>query len=126
MRLLELCRAKAFGGLEIHVSDFSTWIAGSRPDVELFLGVGRDTRLDRRLTPLGRPMLRFDRRRSLVPFGNILLGARRLARFVKDHCPVVEFGLVGKTMHKVDERIEVAQIEALKAIYARILRDYFA
>jgi succinyl-diaminopimelate desuccinylase len=48
------------------------------------------------------------------------------ARFVKDHCPVVEFGLVGKTMHQVDERVEVAQIEALKAIYGRILRDYFA
>lgn len=48
------------------------------------------------------------------------------ARFVKDHCPVVEFGLVGKTMHQVDERVEVAQIHALKAIYARILRDYFA
>jgi len=85
MRLLELCLARAFGGLEIHVSDFSTWIAGSRPDVELFLGVGRDTRLDRRLTPLGRPMLRFDRRRGLVPFGDILLAARRLARFVKDN-----------------------------------------
>ena len=48
------------------------------------------------------------------------------ARFVKDHCPVVEFGLVGKTMHQVDERVEVAQIGQLKAIYARILRDYFA
>jgi len=48
------------------------------------------------------------------------------ARFVKDHCPVVEFGLVGKTMHQVDERVEVAQIHALKAIYARVLRDYFA
>ena len=48
------------------------------------------------------------------------------ARFVKDHCPVVEFGLVGKTMHQVDERVEVAQIHALKAIYSRILRDYFA
>ena len=48
------------------------------------------------------------------------------ARFVKDHCPVVEFGLVGKTMHQVDERIEAAQIEGLKAIYGRILRDYFA
>jgi acetylornithine deacetylase/succinyl-diaminopimelate desuccinylase-like protein len=48
------------------------------------------------------------------------------ARFVKDHCPVVEFGLVGKTMHQVDERVEVAQIVALKAIYSRILRDYFA
>ncbi len=48
------------------------------------------------------------------------------ARFVKAHCPVVEFGLVGKTMHQVDERVEVAQIHALKAIYSRILRDYFA
>lgn len=48
------------------------------------------------------------------------------ARFVKNHCPVVEFGLVGKTMHQVDERVEVAQIHQLKAIYARILRDYFA
>ncbi|MDW4549360.1 succinyl-diaminopimelate desuccinylase [Defluviimonas sp. D31] len=48
------------------------------------------------------------------------------ARFVKDHCPVVEFGLVGKTMHQVDERVEVAQIVELKAIYGRILRDYFA
>ena len=48
------------------------------------------------------------------------------ARFVKDHCPVVEFGLVGKTMHQVDERVEIAQIHQLKAIYARILADYFA
>ncbi|MBK5932747.1 succinyldiaminopimelate desuccinylase [Rhodovulum imhoffii] len=48
------------------------------------------------------------------------------ARFVKDFCPVVEFGLVGKTMHQVDERIEVAQIETLKQIYARMLADYFA
>ena len=48
------------------------------------------------------------------------------ARFVKNHCPVVEFGLVGKTMHAVDERVEVAQIVQLKAIYARILQDYFA
>ncbi|MDB5657936.1 MAG: succinyl-diaminopimelate desuccinylase [Cypionkella sp.] len=48
------------------------------------------------------------------------------ARFIKDHCPVVEFGLVGRTMHQVDERVEVAQIHALKAIYTRVLRDYFA
>lgn len=48
------------------------------------------------------------------------------ARFVKDHCPVVEFGLVGKTMHAVDERVEVAQIRKLKTIYTRILQDYFA
>lgn len=48
------------------------------------------------------------------------------ARFVKNHCPVVEFGLVGKTMHQVDERVEVAQIGQLKAIYGQILTDYFA
>lgn len=47
------------------------------------------------------------------------------ARFVKTHCPVVEFGLVGRTMHQVDERVEVAQIHQLKAIYSRILTDYF-
>ncbi|MGB3146595.1 MAG: M20/M25/M40 family metallo-hydrolase, partial [Paracoccaceae bacterium] len=48
------------------------------------------------------------------------------ARFVKDHCPVVEFGLVGRSMHEVDERVDVGQIGQLKAIYARILQDYFA
>lgn len=48
------------------------------------------------------------------------------ARFVKDHCPVVEFGLVGKTMHQVDENVPVEQIVQLKNIYARILKDYFA
>ncbi len=48
------------------------------------------------------------------------------ARFVKSHCPVVEFGLVGQTMHQVDERVEIADIHGLKAIYGRILADYFA
>lgn len=47
------------------------------------------------------------------------------ARFVKNHCPVVEFGLVGKTMHQVDERVAVEQIGQLKSIYNRILTDYF-
>lgn len=48
------------------------------------------------------------------------------ARFVKDHCPVVEFGLVGKTMHAVDECVSVEDIKGLKAIYTEILRGYFA
>lgn len=48
------------------------------------------------------------------------------ARFIKDHCPMVEFGLVGKTMHQVDEHVELAHIHQLKSIYSRILRDYFA
>ena len=48
------------------------------------------------------------------------------ARFVKDHCPVVEFGLVGRGMHEVDERVPVEDVRRLKAVYARILRDYFS
>ena len=48
------------------------------------------------------------------------------ARFVQHHCPVVEFGLVGKTMHQVDENVPVDQIHQLKNIYSRIIRDYFA
>ncbi|SFR16415.1 succinyl-diaminopimelate desuccinylase [Poseidonocella sedimentorum] len=48
------------------------------------------------------------------------------ARFVKDHCPVVEFGLVGRTMHQVDECVEIDHIHALKRIYSRCLARYFA
>ena len=48
------------------------------------------------------------------------------ARFVRAHCPVVEFGLVGRTMHQVDERVETAQIGRLASVYARILRTYLA
>ncbi|MTJ03081.1 MAG: succinyl-diaminopimelate desuccinylase [Sediminimonas qiaohouensis] len=47
------------------------------------------------------------------------------ARFIKDHCPVVEFGLVGQTMHQVDERVDIDQIQQLKAVYTRVLRDFF-
>jgi len=48
------------------------------------------------------------------------------ARFIKDYCPVVEFGLVGDTMHQVDERVPVADLERLTAIYRRIIDRYFA
>ena len=48
------------------------------------------------------------------------------ARFIKNHCPVVEFGLVGQTMHKVDENVETAHIYQLKDIYLQILTGYFA
>jgi succinyl-diaminopimelate desuccinylase len=47
------------------------------------------------------------------------------ARFIKDVCPVAEFGLVGQTMHKVDERVAVAEIEQLAEIYRVILERYF-
>ena len=48
------------------------------------------------------------------------------ARFITKYCPVVEFGLVGKTMHQIDERASIADIDQLTAIYARILESYFA
>lgn len=47
------------------------------------------------------------------------------ARFVQAHCPVVEFGLVGKTMHKVDEHVPVVEIQQLKRVYSRIIETYF-
>jgi succinyl-diaminopimelate desuccinylase len=48
------------------------------------------------------------------------------ARFIKDYCPVVELGLVGRTAHQVDERVAVADLHALAGIYRRILDRYFA
>ncbi|MEI5679991.1 MULTISPECIES: succinyl-diaminopimelate desuccinylase [unclassified Mesorhizobium] len=47
------------------------------------------------------------------------------ARFIKDYCPVVEFGLVGKTMHMVDERVPLADLETLTEIYGRFIQDWF-
>ncbi len=47
------------------------------------------------------------------------------ARFIKDYCPVIEFGLVGATMHKVDENVAIADILQLSDIYERILDSYF-
>ena len=47
------------------------------------------------------------------------------ARFIKDFCPVVEFGLVGQTMHKVDEHVAAEDIVKLTAIYLQVLETYF-
>ncbi len=48
------------------------------------------------------------------------------ARFITHYCPVVEFGLVGQTMHQVDERVSVADLRALTTIYRKIIDRYFA
>ncbi len=48
------------------------------------------------------------------------------ARFIKDHAEVLEFGLIGQTMHAVDERVAVSDIEDLAKIYGRVLREYFS
>ncbi|HEY2756679.1 MAG TPA: succinyl-diaminopimelate desuccinylase [Pseudolabrys sp.] len=47
------------------------------------------------------------------------------ARFITHHCPVVEFGLVGQTMHQVDERVPVGDLRALTAVYRTIVDRYF-
>ncbi len=47
------------------------------------------------------------------------------ARFISQYCPVIEFGLVGQTMHQIDERASVADIEKLTLIYRGILERYF-
>lgn len=47
------------------------------------------------------------------------------ARFIKDHAPVAELGLLNATAHKVDERVSVADLEGLRAIYRKVLDGYF-
>jgi len=48
------------------------------------------------------------------------------ARFIKDYCPVIEFGMASGTMHKVDERVAVSDVEGLTRIYEEVLKRYFA
>jgi succinyl-diaminopimelate desuccinylase len=48
------------------------------------------------------------------------------ARFIRTLCPVIEFGLVGATMHAVDEQVTVDELKALQAVYARLIARYFA
>ncbi len=47
------------------------------------------------------------------------------ARFIKDYCPVIEFGLVGQTMHKIDENTDIKDLETLSEIYLDFLEHYF-
>ncbi len=47
------------------------------------------------------------------------------ARFIRKISPCVEFGLVGKTAHKIDEMVSVADMKKLKKIYLNILQNYF-
>lgn len=48
------------------------------------------------------------------------------ARFVKNHCPVLEIGLVNKTIHAVDERVPTADLDTLTVLYRRLIERYFA
>ncbi|MCB1521967.1 MAG: succinyl-diaminopimelate desuccinylase [Hyphomicrobiaceae bacterium] len=48
------------------------------------------------------------------------------ARFIKDHCPVIEFGLVNRTIHQVDEHVALADLETLTRIYEDFIARYFS
>jgi succinyl-diaminopimelate desuccinylase len=48
------------------------------------------------------------------------------ARFIKNYCPVIEFGLVSQTIHQIDEHVAVGDLDRLTAIYRRIIAAYFA
>lgn len=114
-------------------ASLTAWLRAQADDVQMETGVSFDLLIkvsgESFLTPPG-DLSALVSRAVQAETGRVpdlsTTGGTSDARFVKDHCPVVEFGLVGKTMHQVDERVEVAQIIALKAIYTRILRDYFA
>lgn len=47
------------------------------------------------------------------------------ARFISSYCPVIEFGLVGQTMHQINERVPVTDLEKLTKVYRGILARYF-
>ncbi|MGL6209226.1 MAG: succinyl-diaminopimelate desuccinylase, partial [Paracoccaceae bacterium] len=114
-------------------ASLSDWLQGHAAAVQAETGVQIATRIqisgESFLTPPG-PLCDLIARaveaETGVTPGLSTSGGTSDARFVKDHCPVVEFGLVGRTMHQVDERVEIAQIQALKSVYTRILRNYFA
>jgi len=119
---------------DIHSGDsLSTWLRAQAQAISENYGVDVDVRIkvsgESFLTPPG-PLSDLVARAveaetSVVPVLSTS-GGTSDARFVKDHCPVVEFGLVGQSMHKVDEHVRLDHIHQLKAIYGRILRDYFA
>ena len=48
------------------------------------------------------------------------------ARFIKSYCPVVEFGIVGKTAHQIDEHVAVKDMQALTEIYKEVIKAYNA
>ena len=129
------CEARAnvrFNDLHTGAS-LTQWLEAQAADVAAATGVEIETTVrvsgEAFLTPPG-PLSELVARAVTAETGQVpelsTSGGTSDARFVKDHCPVVEFGLVGKTMHQVDEHVDVGHIRQLKAIYARILRDYFA
>ncbi|WP_375260388.1 succinyl-diaminopimelate desuccinylase [Palleronia sp.] len=114
-------------------ADLSDWLRTEADNVARETGVTFDLDIkisgESFVTPPG-PLTDLVQRAVEAETGRIPVlstsGGTSDARFIKNHCPVVEVGLVGSTMHQVDERVEVAHIHQLAAIYGRIIRGYFA
>ncbi|MEM1074864.1 MAG: succinyl-diaminopimelate desuccinylase [Pseudomonadota bacterium] len=114
-------------------ASLSDWLADECAKLETEFGVKTDLRIkisgESFLTPPG-PLSELVEQAVKAATGVqpalSTTGGTSDARFIKDHCPVVEFGLVGQSMHQVDEHVRVDHIRQLKTIYTRILHDYFA
>jgi succinyl-diaminopimelate desuccinylase len=76
--------------------------------------------------PLSRIVARAVERATGLAPALTTTGGTSDARFIKEHCPVVEFGLVGQTMHQADERVAVADLVKLTEIYEAVLAGFFA
>lgn len=119
---------------DTHTSDsLSAWLRHAADGVSEETGVEIDTRIavsgESFVTPPG--ALSDTVARAVTDVTGVTpvastSGGTSDARFVRAHCPVVEFGLVGNTMHQVDERVAVADVETLKRVYSRVLGLYFA
>jgi len=131
--------ATARAGLNIRFNDLHTgaslteWLEREAAEVSAGTGVAIEVSVsvsgEAFLTPPG-PLSDMVTRAVQAECGMVPVlstsGGTSDARFVKNHCPVVEFGLVGQSMHQVDEFAEIAHIEQLKRVYSRVLQDYFA
>ena len=109
-KLIEARAAKAAGDkvrwhIEWEPSNADVFLTPPGPFVEMVSGAIREvTRLTPKLSTTG---------------------GTSDARFIKDYCPVIEFGLLSQQMHKIDEHVATADLVALTAIYRHILERYF-
>ncbi|WP_428640803.1 succinyl-diaminopimelate desuccinylase [Roseibium sp.] len=115
---LESLKAKILETLEaVDLGDLKLDVQFKRDASESFL-----TRDETLIAALGDAVLAETGRKPELSTG----GGTSDARFIKNYCPVVEFGLVGQTMHKVDECASTSDLDQLAAIYKRFLTSYFA
>jgi succinyl-diaminopimelate desuccinylase len=126
--------ARATAGFNIRFNDMHSGAGLSKWLRETFDGVGGDYELDIQISgesfitqpgPLSDLVGDAAKRVTGLDPDRSTTGGTSDARFIRHICPVVEFGMVGETMHKVDERARVDDIRALAEIYFNVLDGYF-